>query len=234
MQSYLTNSITKIMILSNLMYLGIPSPMIPDKLNQGITQTRKMKSLAIRAALAAMLVIVVTGETFEPHVNQYAIAKETESNLLNLQNPELNGYQEIKSGERPRRDANPEPSKPRPQQVPPRPPHPRLRREADPEPSKPRPQQVPPRPPHPRLRREADPEPSKPRPQQVPPRPPHPRLRREADPEPSKPRPQQVPPRPPHPRLRREADPEPSKPRPQQVPPRPQQVPPRPPHPRLR
>ncbi|XP_015180707.1 PREDICTED: apidaecins type 22-like isoform X2 [Polistes dominula] len=110
-----------------------------------------MRSLAIRAALAAMLVIVVTGEPFESHVNPYAIAKETDGHLLNLQNPEFLGYQENKS-ERLRREADPEPSRPRPQQVPPRPPHPRLRREADPEPSRPRPQQVPPRPPHPRLR----------------------------------------------------------------------------------
>ncbi|XP_014615316.1 PREDICTED: uncharacterized protein LOC106793145 [Polistes canadensis] len=110
-----------------------------------------MASLVIRAALAAMLIIVVTGESFELHVNPYSLAKESEGHLLNLQNLEHHGFQEIKS-ERLRREADPEPSRPRPQQVPPRPPHPRLRREADPEPSRPRPQQVPPRPPHPRLR----------------------------------------------------------------------------------
>ncbi|XP_024940855.1 apidaecins type 14-like isoform X2 [Cephus cinctus] len=48
--------------------------------------------------------------------------------------------------------ASADPNRPRPQQVPPRPPHPRLRREADPgvRTSLPKPT------PHPRIRREAD------------------------------------------------------------------------------
>ncbi|KAF7402820.1 hypothetical protein HZH66_005087 [Vespula vulgaris] len=136
-----------------------------------------MRSLAIRAALAAVLVIVVNGETFESHsIYPHAIiSKKTDTHQPNLQIPEIQEYQD-QFDVRKRREADPESNKPRPQQVPPRPPHPRLRREADPESNKPRPQQVPP----------PDPESNKPRPQQVPPRPPHPRLRREANPESSR------------------------------------------------
>ncbi|KAF7406579.1 hypothetical protein HZH68_005948 [Vespula germanica] len=90
-----------------------------------IKDSRKMRSLAIRAALAAVLVIVVNGETFESHsIYPHAIiSKKTDTHRPNLQIPELQEYQD-QFDVRKRREADPESNKPRPQQVPPRPPHP--------------------------------------------------------------------------------------------------------------
>ncbi|XP_043666999.1 uncharacterized protein LOC122628618 isoform X3 [Vespula pensylvanica] len=100
-----------------------------------------MRSLVIRAALAAVLVIVVNGETFESHsIYPHAIiSKKTDTHRPNLQIPEIQQYQDqfdVVNIHRKRREADPESNKPRPQQVPPRPPHPRLRREANPESSR--------------------------------------------------------------------------------------------------
>ncbi|XP_043666997.1 uncharacterized protein LOC122628618 isoform X2 [Vespula pensylvanica] len=84
-----------------------------------------MRSLVIRAALAAVLVIVVNGETFESHsIYPHAIiSKKTDTHRPNLQIPEIQQYQD-QFDVRKRREADPESNKPRPQQVPPRPPHP--------------------------------------------------------------------------------------------------------------